>query len=615
MKTLAPFHLSLLAWIASLLLGTSLLYADDQPLSVQIIPQYESVRPGEKVELLLRLQLACGWHINADAAQVKEVDGLAPIPTQVSVGNLDATANVIYPPAQAMRVSFADSPVMLFTDGQVIRLSLATSGKSNPHQAARQPEVTISYQACDDQTCRPPTKLTLTIPIRLSRDANPTPSAEYQALAATLPAIGQNVSFDLFGHRLAIDLSDSLGFVLLLMTAAVGGLLLNMTPCVLPVLPLKVMALAQAGENRRKTLLLGVMMSLGVVGFWLLLGLLIGTATGLTSTNELFRYPAFTISVGLVIAIMAVGMCGLFSLQPPMWVYRWSPRHDTMPGAVGFGVMTAILSTPCTAPFMGAAAAWSATQPVTVTLLVFASIGLGMAIPYLILSAWPNLARRMPRTGPASLIIKETMGLLMLAAAAYFAGSGISALLTPVGQPVARGHWWVVMAVVAVAVGWCVWRTARLLRRFIAKTTAISVGLLLIALCFWSGSRLTDRGPIHWVYYTDSTWKQAQESGRPILLDFTAEWCLNCKALESAVLHSPRVVQAIKQNHLLPIKVDLTRQDEQASDLLKQHGRITIPWLVILSPDGQTIYASEAYTVESVTQAIAQASAGEKQSR
>src|SRR5690606_18971771 len=106
-------------------------------------------------------------------------------------------------------------------------------------------------------------------------------------------------------------------------------------------------------------------------------------------------------------------------------VYRFNPGHDSYVGAVGFGVMTAVLSTPCTAPFMGAAAAWSLTQDAVVTWSTFGAIGVGMAAPYLVLSAYPSLVKRMPRTGPASELIKQVMGLLMLAAGAYFIGTGV----------------------------------------------------------------------------------------------------------------------------------------------------------------------------------------------
>ena len=122
---------------------------------------------------------------------------------------------------------------------------------------------------------------------------------------------------------------------------------------------------------------------------------------------------------------MAIGMGGLFSIRLPNTVYKVNPKQDSWFGSFLFGVMTAVLSTPCTAPFMGAAAAWAATQSPTLTLIVFGAIGFGMAIPYLILAAFPHLVEKMPKAGAASEVIKQVMGLLMLAAAAYFIGVGL----------------------------------------------------------------------------------------------------------------------------------------------------------------------------------------------
>ena len=140
-------------------------------------------------------------------------------------------------------------------------------------------------------------------------------------------------------------------------------------------------------------------MMAGIIFFWLVLGGLMAFVSGFTATNQLFQYPAFTITVGLIIGLMAIGMCGLFTIRLPGKLYMVNPKHDTVHGSFLFGIMTAVLSTPCTAPFMGAAAAWATTEPPGITMLVFAAIGLGMGAPYLILAAFPRLTDRMPKAG------------------------------------------------------------------------------------------------------------------------------------------------------------------------------------------------------------------------
>jgi thiol:disulfide interchange protein len=145
----------------------------------------------------------------------------------------------------------------------------------------------------------------------------------------------------------------------LLLIAGVGGLLINFTPCVLPLIPIKIVGLSQAAGNRSRCLALGVMLSLGVVAFWFGLGLAISSISGFNTANQFFQYPAFTIGVGAIICVMAIGMSGLFTIRLPDWIYRINPSQDSIGGSFLFGIMTAVLSTPCTAPFMGAAAAWA----------------------------------------------------------------------------------------------------------------------------------------------------------------------------------------------------------------------------------------------------------------
>ncbi|MBT8484185.1 MAG: DUF255 domain-containing protein [Phycisphaerales bacterium] len=351
-------------------------------------------------------------------------------------------------------------------------------------------------------------------------------------------------------------------------------------------------------------LFLGTAMSIGVVAFWIALGIGIAALAGFTATNQLFQYPMFTIGVGVIIALMAVGMCGLFAVRLPNFVYAINPGHDSAAGSVGFGVMTAVLSTPCTAPFMGAAAAAAAVMTPTRTLLVFAAIGLGMALPYQILSMAPRLVDRMPRTGPASELIKQVMGLLMLAAAAFFVGTGISGLLTRPPAPPSLLHWWVVAAFGVAAGGWLAWRTLRITRRPGPRLVFGTVGVAILAISAFIGLRLTDRGPIDWTYYTPERFASAQSEGKVILMDFTAEWCLNCKALEKTVLYDDRVVTLVAEEAVLPIKVDLTGNNPDGNAMLKAVERLTIPLLVVFDAKGDEVFKGDFYTVEQVVTAL-----------
>ncbi len=579
----------------------------ENPVQWSVQWNQDKARPGDAVVLAIVADIAAGYHINPDEHQVVPVGDFEPYPTSINVadaGDALTLERVRFPKPHPVKVNYADGDLYSFSGRTICYLPVRVGDDAKPGQQVI--TLDIESQACDDTNCLipKPERHTATLEI-VAADAvvsriNEELFKDYRA--AELPK--ETVRFDLFGWKFEIDAASSLGFLLLLVVAALGGFLLNFTPCVLPVIPIKIIGLSQAAGNRARCFALGLTMSLGVVAFWLGLGLLVAKVADFSATNQLFQYPLFTISVGAVIAIMAVGMCGVFSLRLPAFVYQITPKHDTILGSFGFGIMTAVLSTPCTAPFMGAAAAWAATQQAATTLTTFAAIGVGMALPYLILSAFPDLVKKMPRSGPASELIKQVMGLLMLAAAAYFLGVGLSALLNTPPDPPSRAYWWMVMALSFCAGFWLSWRTFQITPGKIKRMLYGALGVVIMLVSIGGAVRLTESGPIEWVYFTPERFAAAQGEKKVVVVDFTAEWCLNCKALEETVLHSQRVASLLAAPDVVPIKVDLTGNYPAAKAKLKETGRLTIPLLVIYSPSGDEVFKSDFYTIDQVVEAI-----------
>ena len=569
----------------------------------------DAARPGDLVALAIVVDIDDGFHINPDPAQTVAVGDFEPYPSDVRI--LEAAAGltleaVRFPKPHPIQADYADGDLMVY-EGQTVFYLPIKVGEEVPPGSQRL-KLEVEYQACDEFTCFIPNTVVLeaALPVvgagKAVNRMNSMLFEDYESAGAG--TAGTGVRFDLFGWTFLIDTSSGAGLILLLIVAAFGGGLLNLTPCVLPVIPIKIIGLAQSADNPTRRLVLGTTMSLGVVAFWLALGTMIAGISGFTATNQLFQYPMFTILVGLIIAAMAVGMCGLFYVRLPQAVYRFNPGHDSLAGSFGFGIMTAVLSTPCTAPFMGAAAAWAATQYPATTLLTFAAIGGGMAAPYLALSVFPALVDRMPRTGPASELIKQVMGLLMLAAAAYFVGVGLSALVVTPPDPPGTGYWWPVMAFGAAAGFWLVYGTLQITARTGRRAVYGCLGAALVVFSAIGAVRFTDKGPIDWIYYTPARFEEALEDGRVVVMDFTAEWCLNCKVLEHNVLQSPEVATVLARPDVAPVKVDITGNNPVGKEKLRKTGRLTIPLLVIYTPGGHEVFKSDFYTVEQVVEAV-----------
>ncbi len=617
--------------------------ADDEPLFFDSRDQVEvtvtaaapTVAPGGDLPIAIQFKLRPHWHVwpqpgsvGADAqGEFAVFEGA--IRTEITVtpgadGSVREVTGVFinrpffqWPAAHGVTADLGEGSkrygVFEGDFSVFLPLTIAANAPSGPIEIP----FTVSFQACDDKGCSAPAvvELLARFEIAASAPASP-PSLAFTTFDPSVygrirsgDAPSTQLDFNLFSWTFSIDPTGS-GFAGLLLIAALGGILLNFTPCVLPIIPLKIMGLSQAADgSRAKCFALGLVMSLGVVAFWLALGVLMATVKGFTSANQLFQEPLFTIGVGVVIAVMAVGMAGLFSVRLPDWVHMIEAKHDSYFGSFCFGIMTAVLSTPCTAPLMGTAVAWATTQGPNTILIVFAAVGTGMALPYLVLSAFPHLVDSMPRTGPASDLIKQVMGLLLLAAAAFFIGAGLAGVMVTPPQPPNKAYWWIVALFGAAAGGWMFIRTMRITQKTVKRAVFGSLGVAIFALSALLGISQTAKGPIAWTYYTPARLAQAQKDGKVVVVDFTAEWCANCKTFEALVLNLPSVSAELNAKDVAAIKVDLTGNNEEGNALLKASNRVTIPLLLVYGRDGSLVLNASDYTPQQVLDAIAAARA------
>lgn len=602
-------------------------------VDARIVVAQSKVAPGGDLPLAIVLRLKPGYHVWSGPGPI--ADGLVawesairteivPNPAEgpdgrtssAPIAGVDFNAAFIqWPEQHGYETDVGEGPktYAIYEGTPVIYVPLSISPDARPGPV--EIPVRVSFQACNDAGCSAPAEVDLVA--RFDIAAGATAGAPAEAFSGFDPSVygriragekpSELLEFPIFSYTFTID-PNGAGFLLLLLVAAFGGALLNFTPCVLPVIPLKIMGLSQAAQgSRAKCLSLGAVMSLGVVAFWLALGAMIAFVKGFTSTNQLFQTPEFTIGVGVVIGVMAIGMAGFFSLKLPDWVYMVEAKHDSYGGSFLFGIMTAVLSTPCTAPLMGTAVAWATTQGPATILTVFGAVGAGMALPYLVLSANPSWIDRMPRTGPASDLIKQVMGLLLLAAAAYFVGAGTSGLLVEPPEPPSHAYWWVVAALAAAAGGWLALRTFRLTSRPANRVVFGGLGAFILVVSVLIGLSQTAKGPIDWTYYTPERLAAAQEDGKVVVVDFTAEWCANCKTLEALVLNTPAVSEELNADDVAAIKVDLTGRNAAGNALLKASNRVTIPLLLVYGRDGSLVMNATEYTPAQVLAAIEEA--------
>ncbi|MGE5255233.1 MAG: protein-disulfide reductase DsbD family protein [Hyphomicrobiales bacterium] len=585
---------------------------EEDPVAVTMAWSADRSHPVGNAVLAVVLDIRTGYHVMADRGQQGEVREFKPYPTRVWVS--EAPDGVLssaprYPKAQALKLDFVDDRIMGFEKRAIIYLPIRLD-LLNPAGVVSL-KIGVEYQACAPAYCLMPQRIIreTTLPLALAGETVSVTNAElFQDFDPRsdggAPA---DLLFRFFGFGFGLDLASPLSRIFILLLAGFGGFLLNFTPCVLPLIPIKIISMSNAAGNRRRCLVLGLFTFAGVLAVWLGLGGIVSMVSGFTSANQLFQYPAFTMGVGLVITLMAVGLLGAYSVRLPAVIYALNPRQETLQGAFGIGMLTAVLSTPCTAPFMGTAAAWAATQQPAITLGTFAAIGAGMGLPYAGLAAFPRLVCRTPKTGPANELLKQVMAIFMLAAAAYFIGIGLETLMAEPGAPASRFHWWPVVILCAGAGAWTGIRAARLSTARMGKGLWAAVGAAIMAGSLYAGVWLTETGPVTWVSYTPERLAKAFKEDKSVVMVFTAEWCLNCKALEQSVWSDAVLAKAVSQSRVLAMKVDLTGSNPAGRAKLLEAGSLTIPLLVVYRPDGSPVFKGDFYTADQVLQAVARA--------
>lgn len=357
--------------------------------------------------------------------------------------------------------------------------------------------------------------------------------------------------------------------------AVVAGLLLNLTPCVLPAIPIKVRTiLREAGSQRSHRGLAALAFTVGTLTFFLTLGGL--TALLQWNWGTLFQSTVF---VSVLVALM-IGFAVITWLDLPIPVPAFAASAHGRHYFEAFvsGLLSSVLAAPCAGPFLGGVLAFAVTQPAPVIMGIFGSIGVGLSLPYAVLMLKPEWLRRLPKAGPWTVAIREVLAQVLLAASVFFSASLVPKAVYP-------WLWWAWLALVLF------WGIRCFIRgngavRVIAATAA---GLALAVTVVFASPLESGEGELVWQPYSPKLLTEKKARGEPHLLEFTAGWCINCKVLERTVYREPAVAEAVRRANMVPIQVDVTTSDPEKNALLTATGGQALPFAAVIDGDGTVI--------------------------
>jgi len=362
--------------------------------------------------------------------------------------------------------------------------------------------------------------------------------------------------------------------------AFIVGLLFNVMPCVLPVIPLIVSRLLkQAQEQKGKSIALGFTFCFGILVFFIALAVLniilrLGFNTVL-QWGEYFRYPWFVQGMALLMILLGLFMFGLFSIAIPSSVTSKTGSGEGFLGSVGMGFLAALLSTPCSFGILAGVFAWAQTQTLAVSSLTMLVMGVGMAAPYAVLVSFPSLLNKLPKPGGWMEIVKVAMGFVLL-------GIGIKLIeALPEKRVIDTLYFALVLGFGAwMWGGWVGYQTPKM-RKYVIRIIALALVVL-------GGFYLlpAHEGLIDWQEYDRAAVESAIEEGRPVLIKFDADWCTNCKLVERRVYQKKAVADLLDEKGFLVIKGDTTTKDMPATDALNNiYNEPGIPVTILHLPD------------------------------
>lgn len=597
---------------------------------VSVTAEFTASTAQQAGQLSITARIKPTWHIYS----ITQPPG-GPLPTEIKLRYSEAfrllgAFHASPPPKRKSEPAFEDLVVEIHDDRVTWRAPIEIESRVDP--ATLGIEGVIRVQACSPSNCLPPQELVFTAVLGgevLSSAEAPTPpmSAESGARQAADRQISSGDSTAIKRRTLEIAAHNELkqtSLVPIMGLGFLGGLILNLMPCVLPVIGLKILSFVeQAGHSRRQALVLNTWYSLGLLSvFVVLAGLAVSISLG---WGQLFSFTGFNVALAAVVFTMGLSLLGVWEIPIPGLLGSGKAndlsRREGALGAFCKGVLTTLLATPCSGPFLASALAWAVGQPPLRTYAVFLSVGIGMASPYLLISVFPSLIRLLPKPGPWMDTFKQLMGFVLLGTVAY--------LLTLI-------PWAYMVPTVAFLFGlwaacWWIGRTP-LTSNFSRKARAWSsaaafAGAVWFVTFGWLGGvmagrferrlqmacRNSDNGPaalgedqLRWRPFSREAFDELIAAQNTVMVDFTADWCMTCKTLEKFVLNTPRTCSAVRRNGVVTLRADWTHASPEVTQMLDLLGSRQVPVIAIF-PAGSAnhpIVLRGGYTQEVLLSAL-----------
>lgn len=513
---------------------------------------------GNRTPLEVEAKIARGWHIHG---HVPDEPFLIPTTLDLRVPAGVRVGPVQYPEAEGRSFAFAPNKVLRVYQGRV-RFFTWVELPSEFLDSELRLEAELRYQACTDTTCAPPglAQTSFVLPVGDAR-----PSDGSSPLGA--PTLGTDFA----------DWLQRRGRLATFFLVVLLGLGLNLTPCVYPLVSVTVAYFVrQAQQDFRRLLLLAAVYAVGIVASFATLGAAAAVSGGLF--GAWLQKPPVLVAAALLMVVLALGCFGLYQFRvPSSWTQRAGGAAPGVFGALLMGLSMGIVAAPCVGPIVVGLLVFVGTQgDPRIGPALFTALGFGLALPYAILAVVAGSLRILPRSGDWLVWVEHLFGGILLILAWYFVSPLVAKeVRTPIYALMVGG--------VGLALGFLD-PAGNTSARF--RLVKRGIGLSLLGLAAWLVVP-TARTSLAWTSFSEDALALARATGRPVVIDFVADWCIPCHEMEVTTFADPRVLELGRSFALL--RVDLTIEDEHTKKLTDQFGVRGVPTVIVLDGSGREV--------------------------
>jgi len=514
---------------------------------------------GESFEIIINVSVDDGWHINSD--KPKE-DFL--IATSLDLNNAQdfEIVEVKYPNAKSINFSFSTKPVSVFEGKFDVVLKLKSKSSSNGNY---KPILRLNYQACNNASCMPPNVAEASVNLMI-KNSNPS-SVKSETLVETSNKSKSSL----------VDTLKSSGLIVSLLLVFLGGLALNLTPCVYPLIPITIGYFGGQSEGKTSRLFfLGILYVLGMAITYSVIGVV--TAMSGAVFGALLQNPIVIIIIALIFIVLSLSMFGVYEFKlPDSWVIKAGGARSGMFGALLMGLTMGIVAAPCIGPFvLGLLTFVAAEANIFLGFILFFFLALGLGTPYLVLAVFSGKIKNLPRAGFWMDGVKHIFGFILIGMAVYFINpllpKNFQSLILPI-YAIGVGIYLIFFDKLAIDVKFFKWF------KFSLSAILISASVYLLI--------PEDKSGPEWQVYSDNLF-ESSVGNEKIIIDFYADWCIPCKELDALTFSDTKVIELTKD--FTSIKVDMTKtMDDETERIRKKFNILGMPTILIFNSKGEEV--------------------------